>query len=113
MNTCLNNDIVFSKNKKGEKEFHGSSTDEVTLALFAQSLGVSLEAKSIDGVAEIVLEGYGVLYFKELQKIEFNSDRKRMTVCTQRVDTEGNPLDDKVLILSKGADSMIFERSNL
>jgi phospholipid-translocating ATPase len=109
---AINNDIVIQRNKQGEKEFHGSSTDEIALVKFADSIGIKLEKKDISGVSEIVIEGYGPLYFKDIQKIEFSSERKRMTAICQQVDQDGQEINDEAIVMTKGADSVVFERSD-
>lgn len=55
----------------------------------------------------MAIRDLGILKFKEHQKIEFSSDRKRMTVC---VSEERDP--EKIFVMTKGADSVIFERSD-
>jgi len=49
-------------------------------------------------------EKYQDYSFKVLRKMEFNSDRKRMSVVIK------DPTDGKIKLLIKGADSVIKER---
>lgn len=49
-------------------------------------------------------EKYQDYSFKVLRKMEFNSDRKRMSVVIK------DPSDGKIKLLIKGADSVIKER---
>ena len=46
------------------------------------------------------------LFFKLLEVLEFNSDRKRQSVIVQDMQTQ------KILLLCKGADSIVFARTN-
>lgn len=46
----------------------------------------------------------GTLNFEVVRKMEFNSDRKRMSVLLK------DPIDSKYKLLVKGADSIIMER---
>lgn len=51
--------------------------------------------------------GNQVMRFKFLHMIEFNSDRKRMSVIVEREGEEG---EGRVVVYTKGADNMIYER---
>lgn len=102
---------VISENKeiKGEpcKVYNASSPDELALVNGMRHFGFAFEDRDIDDNIIIKLlrpldEGKSKKY-KLLHVIEFNSDRKRMSVVVR---TE----DDKIMIVCKGADSIINAR---
>ena len=96
--------------REDEIEYQASSPDELALVMAARELGYivlnkdgpTLTIKTFpNGFDEDpVLEDYEMLNY-----IEFNSDRKRMSVLVRVKD---HP--DQVLLISKGADSVILER---
>ena len=45
--------------------------------------------------------------YKVIQKFEFNSDRKRMSVIVEMPNPQGN--GEQLMIFTKGADTMMFE----
>jgi len=96
------NDILVIK-KNGKIEYHGSSTDEMTLVQAAADREVQLLYREGD---QIQVDVYGkVRKFKVRHKVEFTSERKRMTVVLENQDED----EDIVYIYSKGADSVILE----
>jgi len=115
---------------KGEEKvvFQGPSPDEVTLVEFSKSLGFDFVEEtdtylkliytdpSSPGGGEtgdqeedvnqssVLMKKPEEWKFELLRKIEFNSDRKRMSVLIR------DPNDGRVKLYTKGADSIIFER---
>ncbi|KNE61131.1 phospholipid-translocating P-type ATPase, flippase [Allomyces macrogynus ATCC 38327] len=81
--------------------YKAQSPDEEALVASAQAVGVALLNRSQNAV---VVAEHGVLrVYDVLEIIEFNSTRKRMSVVVR--DPDGH-----VRLLTKGADSVIFER---
>ncbi|KAJ3349337.1 hypothetical protein GGF32_005659 [Allomyces javanicus] len=81
--------------------YKAQSPDEEALVASAQAVGIALLNRSQNAV---VVAEHGVpRVYDVLEIIEFNSTRKRMSVVVR--DPEG-----KVRLLTKGADSVIFER---
>jgi phospholipid-transporting ATPase len=79
-----------------------SSPDEEALVQAAAYLGIGLLSRSTDKV-EVEVHGR-VLVFEILAVLEFNSDRKRMSIIAY------SPHDNKIRIFCKGADSIIMAR---
>jgi magnesium-transporting ATPase (P-type) len=99
---------VISEEKvvKGEscKVYNASSPDELALVNGMRHFGFAFKERDIDDniVIDLLHEGKERKY-KLLHVIEFNSDRKRMSVI---VTTE----DGRTMIVCKGADSIINAR---
>ena len=92
------------KDKKGHSfiAYNASSPDELALANGARHLGFFFKERDEDN--NMVCETWdGVRLFKLLNLIEFDSTRKRMTVVVRT--PEG-----KILVITKGADSIIEKR---
>lgn len=82
--------------------YNASSPDELALVNGMRHFGFFF--KDRDDQDNIVIETDGrVLNYKLLHVIEFNSDRKRMSVIVRRP-------DGKVMLVCKGADSIINAR---
>lgn len=81
-------------------QFNSSSPDELALVQGAKDLG--FEFINRDAAKIITVKANGVmLKFELLQVLEFTSQRKRMSVVVRDLQT------NKILLLSKGADSII------
>ncbi|KXS19904.1 phospholipid-translocating P-type ATPase [Gonapodya prolifera JEL478] len=84
-----------------EVNYQASSPDEAALVSAARDSGFTFIRRKQD---EILLDFMGTeLTYKVLQVLEFSSDRKRMSVIVQTN-------TGLILLLCKGADSVIFER---
>jgi phospholipid-translocating ATPase len=93
----------------GRIQYKAQSPDEAALVQAAADVGyvfkgkdhdvLTLEKPGLDG--DMVEERYELLNI-----LEFNSSRKRMSVVLRRLDDE----DDRLFLLTKGADNVIFER---
>lgn len=118
----------FVKDGKKEKFFNGPSPDEVALVQYAMTMGYDcIEAKDDVIVArlrtsaseadndDIDLDDLEVgkrqnfafgkpMDYKLLRRMDFNSDRKRMSVLLE------DPNDGKIKLYIKGADSIIKDR---
>jgi magnesium-transporting ATPase (P-type) len=94
-------------NKEGTKEkfYNGPSPDEVALVEYASYMGfdcVNSEKDSIEMINNNKMTTYEVY-----RRMDFNSDRKRMSVLLL------DPLDNQYKLLIKGADSIIKSRLDL
>jgi len=94
------------KTKTGEKyiAYNASSPDELALVNGARHLGFAFRERDEDGNMVIDMLNTGeVKKYKLLNLIEFDSARKRMTVVVKTP-------DDRILVVCKGADSIIEKR---
>eukprot|EP00168_Porphyra_purpurea_P006762 TRINITY_DN1833_c0_g1_i1.p1 TRINITY_DN1833_c0_g1~~TRINITY_DN1833_c0_g1_i1.p1 ORF type:complete len:768 (-),score=294.49 TRINITY_DN1833_c0_g1_i1:748-3051(-) len=80
-------------------EYQGQSPDEVALVTSARSFGVELLERSLDVIT--VREFGTVKQYTMLGELEFDSDRKRMSMLLR--DPEGN-----VKVICKGADTVML-----
>eukprot|EP01137_Pigoraptor_chileana_P037560 Opistho-2@34827 len=87
--------------KTGKVVYHAQSPDEGALVTAAREFGFEFKGTGA-GKMTIVDRGQTIVY-ELLHIIEFDSDRKRMSVILR--DPSG-----KYLLLTKGADSVIYER---
>lgn len=98
---CLCNDVVVVvNNKTGIKEFHGQSTDEVALLEMTKKLDYNFVERTHDSII-LDISHRGVNEYKILEKFDFTSDRRRMSVVVKTPSGE-------IYLLTKGADSAIF-----
>ena len=98
----------------GKLFYNGPSPDEVALVEFAQTQNFECtksteEVLGLTGTGGIPIELAGddaapELEFEVFRKMDFNSDRKRMSVLLR------DPSDGKIRLLIKGADSIIKAR---
>lgn len=86
--------IVPEETEEGKVEYHGSSPDESALVRGASHLGVIFETRTPD---HVIIKKLGEQHKYNIDyTIEFNSDRKRMSVI---VHTD----DGNYIIYTKGA----------
>lgn len=87
--------------------YQGPSPDEVTLVDFARSQGLEF-CEGTDSIAKLRMLKYfnpeETVTYKVFRRMEFNSDRKRMSILLK------DPIDNKIKLFTKGADSIIKER---
>jgi phospholipid-translocating ATPase len=94
--------LVEKPDEKGHQIlYRAQSPDEAALVCAAKNLGFACLNRT-DNKVEIDLMGVSRTY-TILNIIEFNSDRKRMSVVVRR--PEGD-----IILLTKGADTVIYER---
>ncbi|KAI8854148.1 hypothetical protein BC829DRAFT_218733 [Chytridium lagenaria] len=100
--------LVEKKKKEADKtlesekiEYKAQSPDEAALVAAARDVGFAF-LKRTDNVVDVNILGENRSY-TILNVLEFNSDRKRMSVIIRR--PEG-----QIVLLVKGADNVIFER---
>lgn len=90
--------------KEGEKYtlYNASSPDELAIVNGARHLGFAFEHRDEDGNM-VCSTMDGIRKYKLLNVIEFDSTRKRMSVILKTP-------EDKILVICKGADSIIEKR---
>ena len=101
LNLCLCNDIVVVNNH-GVEEYHGQSTDEITLLNFMKQVDYSMVKRTNNGITLKTVNEETVEY-RVLEKFEFSSDRKRMSVIVEFPDK------NEIVLLTKGADNVMFQ----
>ena len=98
--------------RQGAIEYKAQSPDEAALVQAAADMGFVFRGRdrellllqtpfSVDEEGEEVLERYELLNI-----LEFTSARKRMSVILRKMDSD----DERIFLLIKGADDVIFER---
>lgn len=96
-----------SKIYPGRRDFKAQSPDEAALVGAARDMGFSFLDRTTSGV---VLNVKGVEQeYQILNTIEFNSTRKRMSAIV-KLPKQGPNGKDKILLICKGADSIIYSR---
>ena len=93
---------IIIEEKNGKLWYNAASPDELALVNAARFLGASFVNRDEDNNMEIDLKGQKLKY-RLLNVLEFNSTRKRMSIIVECP-------DGKILLLCKGADSIIYER---
>mgnify|MGYP000731217650 CR=1 FL=1 len=93
------------KTKQGQDYtiYNASSPDELALVNGARHLGFFFKERDEDNNMVCETEWAGTRKYKLLNLIEFDSTRKRMTVVVRTP-------EDKILVICKGADSIIEKR---
>ena len=81
--------------------YQASSPDELALVEAAKALGYELKERS-EGKVRVEVHGKEQIW-EILVEIPFNSDRKRMSVICR------NPRNGRILLLTKGADTMMMK----
>ena len=90
----------------GKVEYKAQSPDEAALVRAAAEMGFEFLGKEKE-ILSLKIPGSGDIEKYELLDIlEFTSARKRMSVVLRKLD----PQDSSLLLLTKGADNIIFER---
>eukprot|EP00162_Nutomonas_longa_P015389 comp22295_c0_seq1/m.53328 comp22295_c0_seq1/g.53328 ORF comp22295_c0_seq1/g.53328 comp22295_c0_seq1/m.53328 type:complete len:1167 (-) comp22295_c0_seq1:215-3715(-) len=99
---------VIPEEQKGKLIYQASSPDEFALVHAARHLGFALKTRDIDSVTICENENRSeakpvMTTWKIMNVLEFNSTRKRMSVVVRTP-------DKRILLMTKGADSVIYER---
>lgn len=87
-----------------DSKYQGSSPDEVELVKMAAHVKYEFKGMDMD-IMHVNIDGVE-RKFKLLKRIDFTSDRKRMTVVVQDMES------GKITMYIKGADSVILNRVN-
>eukprot|EP00347_Sterkiella_histriomuscorum_P004736 403359304 len=99
----LCHDVIVAKDEKtGLKQYQGTSPDEITLLYAAKEVGYEFLDRTSNTISVRVFDQ--VITYSLLQKIDFTSDRKKMTVIIQ------DQQNENIILFSKGADMAILER---
>ena len=99
---ALCNTVIPGQSDDGTIVYQASSPDEEALVQGAALMGYQLISRSSD---RIVISCHGQQYeYEVLAVLEFNSDRKRMSVIIK------DKSNGKIRLLCKGADTMIMTR---
>ena len=93
---------IISEEKDGKIEYKASSPDELALVNAAKFFGVEYIGRDENQRILVKVDG-SIVAFDVLNIIEFNSDRKRMTIIVRT--PNGN-----IKLLCKGADTVILPR---
>ncbi|KAI8982302.1 hypothetical protein BDF20DRAFT_834937 [Mycotypha africana] len=83
-------------------EYKAQSPDEAALVATAKDMGFTFVGREQDNVIVNIMGEQR--NFQLLHVLEFNSTRKRMSVIMR------SPQDNRIILLCKGADSVIYER---
>ncbi|KAK4509260.1 uncharacterized protein ATC70_007610 [Mucor velutinosus] len=83
-------------------DYKAQSPDEAALVATARDMGFTFIAREQDNVVVDIMGEQRSMHL--LHVLEFNSTRKRMSVIMR------SPQDGKIVLLCKGADSVIYER---
>eukprot|EP00210_Caulerpa_lentillifera_P009184 g8756.t1 len=103
INLVICNTVVPTTDANGQLQYQAESPDEEALIHGAATLGFKLISRTTEKI-EIEAQGK-LLRFEILAVLEFNSDRKRMSVICKTQENE-------VRLYCKGADGVIFTRLN-
>lgn len=99
----LCNTVSSTLNDLGEICYRSHSPDEEALVQFAKESGIILLHRDHESVK---LQKLGnVQEYKILNVLEFSSNRRRMSIIVQPINSEHN---ENIVLLSKGADDSIF-----
>lgn len=98
-----------------EIEYQAASPDELALIVAARDMGYVMTNKANNVITiKTFPDGFEKpsknLLFKILNVIDFNSDRKRMSVILQKQKELNEATDEEILLICKGADNVILER---
>ncbi|KAG2451812.1 hypothetical protein HYH02_003588 [Chlamydomonas schloesseri] len=103
LNLAVCNTVVPAISDEGHYVYQASSPDEEALVTGAAFLGYRLYSRTTDKVVVEVLRTGEHLEYNVLAVLEFNSDRKRMSIIARCP-------DGQVRLFCKGADTMIMAR---
>ena len=92
----------------GNIEYKAQSPDEAALVQTASDLGFVFLGKDREILSIRTPRSAEVEKYELLEILEFTSARKRMSVVLRRIDVDSD--QDELLLLTKGADNVIFER---
>ncbi|KAI0273495.1 hypothetical protein BC834DRAFT_1024630 [Gloeopeniophorella convolvens] len=96
--------------RTGALEYKAQSPDEAALVQAAADTGFEFRGRDRDVLFLRTPFAREPLRFRLLNILEFTSARKRMSVLVRQLGEDGKPENGPILLLSKGADNVIFER---
>ncbi|KAI0683336.1 phospholipid-translocating P-type ATPase, partial [Cytidiella melzeri] len=92
--------------ESGALEYKAQSPDEAALVQAAADMGFTFRGRDKEIIYVTTPFSEGVDRYELLNVLEFTSARKRMSVVVRKLDDE----EHRLLLLTKGADNVIFER---
>ncbi|CDK28965.1 unnamed protein product [Kuraishia capsulata CBS 1993] len=101
--------VITEADEDGKLDFKAESPDEAALVAVAKDLGIVFRERTRAGAVLQKYNGDKVLW-KVLEIVPFNSTRKRMSVLFEVPENERGPKGEKIMLISKGADNVIYER---
>ena len=96
--------------RSGLLEYKAQSPDEAALVQAASDIGFEFRGRDRDILFLRTPFASEPLRFRLLNILEFTSSRKRMSVIVRQLGVEGQPETNPIMLFSKGADNVIFER---
>ena len=96
--------------QSGLLEYKAQSPDEAALVQAAADIGFEFRGRDRDILFMRTPFAREPLCFRLLNILEFTSSRKRMSVIVRQLSEEGQLETNPILLFSKGADNVIFER---
>lgn len=90
-----------------ELEYKAQSPDEIALVQAAANVGFAFRGKDKECLLLQTPFDEQLERYELLNVLDFTSARKRMSVIVRRLDSSG---DNRILVFTKGADSVIYER---
>lgn len=103
LNLAVCNTVVPAISEEGHYVYQASSPDEEALVAGAAFAGYRLESRTTNRITVELLRTGEVLEYTILAVLEFNSDRKRMSIIARCP-------DGRIRLFCKGADTMIMAR---
>jgi phospholipid-translocating ATPase len=108
-NLSLCHTVLAAEDGEGHIEYKAQSPDEAALVQAAADVGFVFRGRDRE-ILKLQLPGSDTLHkFELLETLEFTSARKRMSVLLRRIEPRDEK-DNKIILFSKGADNVIFER---
>ncbi|KIY66080.1 phospholipid-translocating P-type ATPase [Cylindrobasidium torrendii FP15055 ss-10] len=98
--------IASTDPQTGEIEYKAQSPDEAALVQAAADMGYVFIGRDKETLSMLTPSSEEPEQYELLNILEFTSARKRMSVVLRRLDGE----DERLFLLTKGADNVIFER---
>ncbi|KAH3671888.1 hypothetical protein OGAPHI_000074 [Ogataea philodendri] len=95
--------VITEKDEEGYLSFQAESPDEAALVAVARDVGIVFRERTRYGPTVTIYDNEKPLSYELLEIIPFNSTRKRMSVILK------GP-DGRIVLYSKGADNVIYER---
>lgn len=96
--------------KSGLLEYKAQSPDEAALVQAAADIGFEFRGRDRDILFLRTPFAREPLRFRLLNILEFTSARKRMSIIVRQLGDDGQTGTNPILLFSKGADNVIFER---
>ena len=106
INLALCHTVLAAHDEEGIIQYKAQSPDESALVQAAADVGFVFMGRDKNMLKMVTPASNEPDEYELLQVIEFTSARKRMSVVVRRIEETG----DRLYLLTKGADNVIFER---